>query len=270
MDILLDIKREARKSPKRIVFCEPNDQRVSQSIKKIQVEKTAIPILLNESVEKNLQTAVDMLDIDEADAIISGASHPTSLTIKAAIQVGLKPNIKRISGGFLMVRTNQVVYFADCAVQIDPDVNQLAEIAKLSETIFSQLTKVKPTVALLSYSTLGSAQGDSAIKVRNAMKLLPKSNFIGEVQLDAALFPDIYERKTGKKTSSANVFIFPDLNSGNIGYKLAERLGGFKAIGPILQGVKKPINDLSRGCSVDDIVDLSALTSIQENESSNN
>jgi phosphate acetyltransferase len=271
MDVLLQIKREARKSPARIIFCEPKDSRIISAIRKIKQERIAEPILLNESVEKNLQRASEMLDIGEADGIVTGASHPSKLTFKLAIQLGTQSYVNRISSGNLLVRGRQVLYFSDCAVNVNPTAAHLAEIGLLAQKTFEQLTKIKPLTALLSYSTLGSAEGESVSKVRRATNILKKrkKNVKGEVQLDSALYPEIYNQKTGKKGSSANVLIFPNLDAGNIGVKLAQRLGGFRSVGPILQGVKYPINDLSRGCSVDDIVDLTAITSVQ-NESSNN
>ena len=264
MDVLLQIKREARKSPARIVFCD-KDPRITAAIKKIKEEKVCTPILLKDTVEKNIERAGEMLDVNEADAVITGATHPTSWTIRLAINVGLKKGVDKISGGMLLVRNGDVFYFADCAAIIDPSAAELAEIALLSQKTFELLTSQKASVAMLSYSTLGSADGESAKKVREALMLLKKKkiDIFGEVQVDAALSPEVMEQKTGKKGSKANVFIFPNLDAGNIGYKLAERLGGFRAIGPILQGVKKPVNDLSRSCSVQDIVDLSAVTSVQ-------
>ncbi|MAF37153.1 phosphate acetyltransferase [archaeon] len=266
MDLIAQIKKKAVKAPARIIFCENNDNRIASAVNKIKKEKTATPILLDgKTLEDNFKTAVNMLENDEADAIISGASHPTAMTIKLAISHGTQDGVQRISGGMLMLKQQSLYYFADCAVMIDPDAKQLAEVATLSSQMFQKITGLRPRVAMLSYSTLGSAQGDSAQKVRQAIQSLKKTNFevLGEVQVDAAIDPAVLHKKAKVTSTPANVFVFPDLDAGNIGYKLVQRLGEYRAIGPILHGTKKPINDLSRGCTVSDIVDLSAVTSIQ-------
>lgn len=266
MNLLSNIKKEAIKNPKRIIFCEPDDKRISSAIKKIKSQKLAEPILLKKDLNSNLEKAKELILNKECDAIITGATHPTSKTIKLAIELGTKKNIKRISGAMLMIKNAQNLLFSDCAANFNPDKNELAEITVLANEFYKNITKRDPNPALLSYSTLNSAQGESAKKVRAATKILKKNKIrcIGEVQIDAALIKKIYTSKGGKNYQKPNIFIFPNLDAANIGYKLVERFGDFKAIGPILLGCKYVVNDLSRGCSVNDIINLSAISSIQK------
>ncbi len=198
------------------------------------------------------------------DGLVSGAIHTTAETLRPALQL-LKTS-HRASGAFIMRKARKVFIFADCAVNINPSSDDLAYIAHDSvET--ARMLGIRPKVAFLSYSTNGSGKG--AEKVREAWetfrKMHPGIQSCGEIQVDAALNETVRRIKWPKcpMKGVANVLIFPDLNSGNIGYKLVQRLGGFEAIGPIIQGLERPVNDLSRGCSVKEIVDLVALTSIQ-------
>jgi len=199
-----------------------------------------------------------------ADGLVSGAAHPTSDTLRPAFQI-LRSNHKA-SGAFLMKKQNKYFIFADCAVNINPTEEDLAYIAYDSVKT-AKMLKITPRVAFLSYSTNGSGKG--AEKVRNAWKLFkkfyPKLSSCGEIQADAALNKNVrkIKWKNCPLDKDANVLIFPDLNSGNISYKLVQRLAGFESIGPIIQGLEKPVNDLSRGCSIKEIVDLVAITSIQ-------
>ncbi len=215
-----------------------------------------------------------------ADGMVAGSLASTAETLRAAITViGLKEGVKTLSGSFFMdlrkptVSGEKVLLFADCGVNPNPDAEQLVEIAVSSAEHFQFICRRKPRIAFLSFSTHGSAGDDSISKIRKAIPLTIdklKASGIeavvdGELQSDSALVPEVARRKcrNGVIEGDANVLIFPDLNSGNISYKLVERLSGASAYGPILQGLAKPINDLSRGCSVDDIVGVAAITVCQ-------
>ena len=209
-----------------------------------------------------------MLYSGDADGLIGGASHSTADTIRAAFQIiKTRKRINKVSGAMLMIKDEKILLFADCAVIPNPNAEDLAEIAMLSIETFENLFNKKAKAGILSYSTLGSGKGEDVEKVKKAVKIAKKSrlNVVGEIQADAALIENVCERKCPEINckEKINVLVFPSLNSGNISYKLVERLGNVRAIGPILQGLKKPMNDLSRGCSIQDIVDLAAITVVQ-------
>lgn len=211
-----------------------------------------------------------------ADGMVSGAIHSTADTVRPALQIiKTKPGISRTSGVFLMNRenTNERYVFADCAINIDPNAQELAEIAvNTAET--ARIFDIDPKVAMLSFSTKGSGKAPQVEKVaeatRIAKELAPDLALDGELQFDAAFVPETAAIKAPDSdvAGQANVFVFPDLQAGNIGYKIAQRLGMFDAIGPILQGLNMPVNDLSRGSSADDIYKLAIITAAQalENE----
>ena len=211
-----------------------------------------------------------------AHGSVAGATNTTSHTVAAAIRcIGVKPGFNIVSSFFLMVHPNKsfgengAMIYSDCGVVVDPTSTELAEIAIASAESFKALVGSDPKVAMLSFSTKGSAKHkavDKVIEALNTVKArMPGLNIDGELQADAALVPDVGETKAkgSSVAGHANVLIFPDLNSGNIAYKITERLGGATAIGPILQGLDKPCNDLSRGCKAEDIVDAVAITAVQ-------
>ena len=217
-----------------------------------------------------------MVQAGDADGTIAGARYTSGDCVRAALQIiGVAPGIKTVSSFFLMIfeaehhEPKQAMLFADCALVVDPSAEQLADIAIATTQSAQRLLERDPRVALLSFSTNGSADHPFVDKVREATELVRKSSpqlaIDGDIQLDAALVPSIVERKMpdSKTRGNANVLIFPDLNAANIGYKIAQRLGGAIAIGPIMQGLNHPANDLSRGCSADDVYYLIAMTVVQ-------
>ena len=210
-----------------------------------------------------------MVYMGNADGLVSGAIHPTGDTVRPALQIiKTKPGVSRTSGAFIMSRGDERYYFADCAININPNAEELAEIAVQSAKS-ARLFDIDPRVALLSFSTMGSAKSDEVTKVQEATKLAkemaPDEQIDGELQFDAAFVKSVAEKKAkdSKVAGSANVFVFPELQSGNIGYKIAQRLGNFEAVGPILQGLNAPVSDLSRGCSEEDVYKVALITAAQ-------
>lgn len=204
-----------------------------------------------------------------ADGLVSGAAHSTADTVRPALQIiKTKPGVRKTSGVFIMVRGDEKYVFADCAINIAPNSQDLAEIAVESART-AKMFGLKPRVALLSFSTKGSASSPETEKVVEAVRLAkemaPDLILDGEFQFDAAFVPEVAKKKAPDSViqGDANVFIFPSLEAGNIGYKIAQRLGGFEAVGPILQGLNKPVNDLSRGCSAEDAYKLALITAAQ-------
>ncbi|MDW3023247.1 phosphate acetyltransferase [Ligilactobacillus salivarius] len=207
--------------------------------------------------------------MDKADGLVSGAIHSTGDTVRPALQIiKTKPGVSRTSGAFVMVKGDERYLFADCAININPGAQELAEIAVESANT-AKIFDIDPQVAMLSFSTMGSAKSDEVTKVQEAVKLAkelaPNEKIDGELQFDAAFVPVVAKQKAPESevAGHANVLVFPELQSGNIGYKIAQRLGGFEAIGPVLQGLNKPVSDLSRGSVEEDVYKVAIITAAQ-------
>ncbi|MDR6744722.1 phosphate acetyltransferase [Staphylococcus epidermidis] len=210
----------------------------------------------------------------KAEGLVSGAAHSTGDTVRPALQIiKTKPGVSRTSGIFFMIKGDEQYIFGDCAINPELDAQGLAEIA-VESAKSAQSFGMDPKVAMLSFSTKGSAKSDDVTKVQEALKLAQEkaeANQLehvvidGEFQFDAAIVPSVAEKKApgAKIQGDANVFVFPSLEAGNIGYKIAQRLGGYDAVGPVLQGLNSPVNDLSRGCSTEDVYNLSIITAAQ-------
>ena len=274
-----------------------NDDRVRSDAKKIDVDLTGIRVIdpstsdklsdftnlyfnlrkhkgitvekARETVLRDLFFAAMMVKEGMADGSVAGSSASTADVMRAGIQcVGIPEGISIVSSFFLMIFPEKVYSFADCAVVPDPDANQLADIAISTADNHRNLIGEEPRVAMLSFSTKGSAQHESVDKIIDAVKVIkdkrPDLEVDGELQFDAAIIDSIGKKKAPGSTvaGNANVLVFPDLNSGNIGYKIAQRLGGAEAVGPMVQGLNKPFFDLSRGCSVNDIVNTASIAAL--------
>jgi len=238
--------------------------------------KGMTPEKAREMMKNNLYYGVMMVEKGAADGMVAGAINSTGNTLRPALQI-LKtaPGVRYVSSFMVLVvpdcelGANGTFLFADIGLTINPDADNLSEIAIASAGSFKSLIGEEPKVAMLSFSTYGSAKDDLVTKVQEATRIAkekaPELALDGELQLDAALIDKVAKLKAPDSpvAGKANVLVFPDLNAGNIGYKLVERLGKAQAYGPILQGIKRPVNDLSRGCSSDDIVGVVAITSVQ-------
>ena len=207
-----------------------------------------------------------LVKMGKADCLLGGATYSTADTVRPALQlIKCKPGIQSVSSCFILTRGEESIAMGDCAININPSEDELVEIAiETAET--AKIFGIAPKVAFLSYSTLGSGKGEDVDKMRNAFNkakaLRPDLEMEGELQFDAAVSPRVAHTKCpdSKVAGHANTFIFPDINAGNIGYKIAQRLGGFEAYGPILQGLNAPINDLSRGCNAEEVYKMSLIT----------
>ena len=279
MSVMQAINEKAQKSATRVVFPEMDEPRIAEAVTEIEAQgiATAIPLaeptsemiemlvaqrgvkdaIAKRMLSKPLIRAAAMVACGDADAMVAGADSPTKRVIEAAsLAIGLQDGVALPSSFFLMSFPNgREMIFSDCAVNVAPDAQALASIARASEASAKALLG-SADVALLSFSTGTSGSGESVSTVREAAE---QTEFLGPIQADAALNAAIAQKK-GLGEGRANVLVFPNLDAGNIAYKLAQELAGAQAIGPILQGFKKPVCDLSRGASVGDIVAATAVT----------
>ena len=266
-----DLAKILASNPPRVVFPEGDNHIIQQAARALEESGAVQPVLLD-GKEDAISRGATMLTSGEADVMVAGIDHPTKDVLRAGLKiVGLAPDI-RYASSFFVIDIPQfqggeqgLLLFADCGMNIQPNAEQLAAIAVASAGSAASLGW-EPRVAMLSYSTKGSAGGDSVELVTQALQLVraerPDILIDGELQLDAAIVPAIGQKKSPDSpvAGQANVLVFPDLDSGNIAYKLAEHLAGGHAYGPILQGFARPISDLSRGSSVDDVIGATLIT----------
>ncbi|SFC72887.1 phosphate acetyltransferase [Clostridium uliginosum] len=264
----------------KVQIIDPNDsdklQEYIESFYELRKNKGMTMTKAEKIVRDPLYFATMMVKLDDADGMVSGAVHTTGDLLRPGLQIiKTAPGVSVVSSFFIMnipgsnYGVDGTLIFADCAVNPNPDEDQLAAIAIATAETAERLCKIEPRVAMLSFSTMGSADNAMVDKVRNATEkakaLRPNLLIDGELQLDAAIVKKVADQKApnSEVAGRANVLVFPDLQSGNIGYKLVQRFANADAIGPVCQGFAKPINDLSRGCSADDIVNVVALTAVQ-------
>ncbi len=207
-----------------------------------------------------------LVKMGKADCLLGGATYSTADTVRPALQlIKCKPGIKSVSSCFILMRGDESIAMGDCAINIDPSEDEIVE-STVETAHTAEIFGIDPRVALLSYSTKGSGKGETVDKMRNATARVqaahPELKVDGELQFDAAVAPEVGQLKAPGSTVAgyANTFIFPNINAGNIGYKIAQRLGGFEAYGPILQGLNAPINDLSRGCNAEEVYKMALIT----------
>lgn len=250
-------------------------QRYAEAFYELRKSKGVTMEQAVDTVKDPMYFGTMMVKLDDAEGMVSGAIHTTGDLLRPGLQIiKTAPGVSVVSSFFVMLTNSQygedgLLLFADCAVNPMPDEDQLASIAISTAETAKNLIKMDPKVAMLSFSTMGSAKADVVTKVQNAVKIAkekrPDLAIEGELQADAALVEKVAKQKApgSAVAGHANVLIFPDLQSGNIGYKLVQRFANAEAIGPVCQGFAKPINDLSRGCSAEDIVNVVAITAVQ-------
>ncbi|WP_420620705.1 phosphate acyltransferase [Candidatus Poriferisocius sp.] len=286
-------RQQARAARMRVVLADGRDERAAEAAKILEREELAIPVLLDDpagfcsgAVRAAAETSpwserIDLGDplhvgalmvaVGDADACVGGASRSSADVVRAALYcIGLAPGVETISSCFLLVLPDGTpITYGDCGVVPDPDPDELASIAISTATTHEQLAGEKARVAMLSYSTKGSADGSRVERVRTATEIvrqrMPSLAVDGEMQFDAAWDQQVAAAKApgSDVAGRANVFVFPDLDSGNIAYKITERLAGARAYGPLLQGTAGVVHDLSRGCSADDIATVAVIAACQ-------
>ncbi|MXZ96584.1 MAG: recombinase [Acidimicrobiaceae bacterium] len=284
---------QARICPTRVVLADGRDARAVAAAERLNAEGLVTPVLMDDpdnfrsdavcvraetapfreriDLDDPLHVAALMVAVGEADACVAGATRPTSDVVRAALFcIGLAPGVDIVSSCFLLVLPDGTpVTYGDCGVVPEPDAAQLASIAVSTAATHAELTGDEPRVAMLSYSTKGSAAGPRVELVREATEIVrsrtPSLAVDGELQFDAAWVPEVAGSKApgSPVAGRANVFVFPDLSSGNIAYKITQRLAGARAFGPLLQGTAGVIHDLSRGCDVDDVVNVAVIAACQ-------
>ena len=227
------------------------------------------PEQVRDALSKSNYFGTMLVKMGKADCLLGGATYSTADTVRPALQlIKTKPGNKIVSSCFIMVKGDKKLAMGDCAINIAPNEDELAEIA-IETAKTAKIFGIDPKVAMLSYSTYGSGKGEMVTLMANATKkvkeMAPDLDIDGELQFDAAVAPEVAKVKCAGSTvaGQANTFIFPEISAGNIGYKLVQRLGKAAAYGPMCQGIAKPVNDLSRGCSADDIVGVVAITAVQ-------
>ncbi len=282
---LENIHKRASGMGRSLVFPEGDDPRIREAALKIQETALAEPVLITGRPLKSIRTlspgedplsqGMELLAAGDCDGLVAGAENTTARVLKAALGQQEIRSGSKVSSFFLIetgkkeLGSDGAFLFADCAVIPDPEPGEVAMIASDTAESARRILGWEPRVGLLSFSTMGSSRHMRAEKMREAARVLdsmePDFVFGGELQLDAAIVPEVAARKDpgGVLKGRANILIFPDLDAANIGYKLAERIGGATAVGPVLQGLSKPVNDLSRGCSVNDIINVAAFTVLQ-------
>ena len=280
-DEIAKVARETNTDLSQVAICDPKASEkaaaYAEKLYELRKSKGMTPEQAKDLVENNtLYYGTMMLKMNDADGMVAGAINSTGNVLRPALQIiKTAPGISCVSGSFIMESPMKqygddgVLVFGDCAVMPDPTADELAAIAIASAQTAKQMVGVEPRVAMLSFSTKGSAKHDNVTKVQQATQkvheLAPDLVCDGELQADAALVESVGALKApgSAVAGHANVLIFPDLQAGNIGYKLVQRFGGASAIGPVLQGLAKPVNDLSRGCSVEDIVGTVAVVAVK-------
>ena len=287
--------KKAQAAPRRIVLADAGDQRADDAAAQLQTDGLADAFVIGDAAEHlspameahaaTLAKPVDLTDpldlavlkvaVGEADGCVAGASRPTADVIRAGLRILGTAGATTVSSCFLLVLPDgKPIAYGDCGVLPDPDQHQLASIAISTAATYEQLTGAEPHVAMLSFSTKGSARHERVDKVvaatELARELAPDIKLDGELQFDAAWVESIAASKAPDSAVAgrANVFIFPDLDSGNIAYKITERIGGARAFGPLLQGLDGVLHDLSRGCSTEDIINVSVIAGLQARGSS--
>ena len=274
--ILLGVKEEVEAAAKAggfnvekctIIDPETYDEMAPRVDEMVKLRKGKMtPEQVEAALRKSNYFGTMLVKMGKADCLLGGATYSTADTVRPALQlIKTKPGNKIVSSCFIMVKGDEKLAMGDCAINIEPNEDELAEIA-IETAKTAEVFGIDPKVALLSYSTMGSGKGDSVTKMANATAKVkaaaPDLAVDGEIQFDAAVSPVVAKVKCqgSPVAGQANTFIFPDINAGNIGYKIAARLGGYEAIGPVLQGLNAPINDLSRGCNAEEVYKMAIVT----------